>query len=219
MAYAASAVSFMLENVSKPICFTGSMLPWERLDSDGRRNLAVALSVASAGIVNEVSIFFSTVLLRANRATKFDSVGLNAFRSPNYPPLATYGSNIAYSSNALLLSRPVAPIRLHPELDTGILVVRLVPSYTALLKPILSLSPTEGGISALVLELYGAGNGVQIRVCYVRTSNTNHELTHMHRMKPSKCSSLDARISSFASYLNAFAEVSTFMRTRLGAGF
>lgn len=107
MSYTASALSFMLENLAKPVVFTGSQIPIGVLRTDGRENLITAIEIAGAHIggrpeVPEVSLYFQNRLFRANRTTKRSAEALSAFRSYNYPPLAEVGVNIAYNLAAIL---------------------------------------------------------------------------------------------------------------------
>ena len=105
MAYTASALSFMLENLSKPVILTGSQLPIGTLRTDGKENLITAIEIAAAknpdgtAIVPEVCIFFENHLMRGNRTTKINAENFNAFRSFNYPPLARVGIHIKYEPN------------------------------------------------------------------------------------------------------------------------
>jgi L-asparaginase len=96
MAYTASALSFMLEGLDKPVIFTGSQIPLCELRSDGRDNLITSIMIAAQGYIREVALYFGNTLLRGNRATKISSDGLVAFGSPNYPALATAGIDIEY---------------------------------------------------------------------------------------------------------------------------
>ena len=102
MAYTASALSFMLEGLAKPVILTGSQIPMCEIRSDGRDNLITSLLIAGAGKVHEVCLYFGGKLLRGNRATKFSADGLIAFLSPNYPSLADAGITIRYNESALL---------------------------------------------------------------------------------------------------------------------
>ena len=97
MAYTASALSFTLENLSKPVVLTGSQIPLCEIRSDGRDNLITSLMIASGGVVNEVCLYFGGKLMRGNRATKYSADGLIAFKSPNYPLLAEAGIEIKYN--------------------------------------------------------------------------------------------------------------------------
>lgn len=132
MAYSASALSFMLENLAKPVVFTGSQLPIGVARTDGKENLISAVEIASAKdaqghpIVPEVSIFFNSKLLRGNRSTKVSSEDFSAFRSPNYPPLAEAGISIKYNKAAI--RKPAAwdePLEISTALDTSVSILKV----------------------------------------------------------------------------------------------
>ncbi len=112
MAYSASALSFMLENLNKPVVFTGSQIPMCRLRSDGLDNIVNSILIAASGVVREVSLYFGGRLLRGNRSTKISSDLLEAFDSPNYPHLADAGIGIQYHEE-LLLASPGNPMPAH----------------------------------------------------------------------------------------------------------
>ena len=105
MAYTASALSFMLEGLDKPVILTGSQIPLSELRSDGRDNLITSIMIASEGVAREVCLYFSARLLRGNRAMKMSADGLVAFDSPSYPHLAEVGITIKYNSSAILKGR------------------------------------------------------------------------------------------------------------------
>ena len=163
MSYPASALSFMLENLSKPVVFTGSQIPIGVLRTDGRENLITAIEIAGASqggrpVVPEVSLYFQNRLFRANRTSKRSAEALNAFRSYNYPPLAEVGVNITYNYAAILHPDPAdssPELRIATSLNDGVVIVKLFPGIDArILQGILSVE----GIRAVVLETYGAGN-------------------------------------------------------------
>ena len=163
MSYTASALSFMLENLSKPVVFTGSQIPIGVLRTDGRENLITAIEIAGASqgsrpVVPEVSLYFQNRLFRANRTSKRSAEALNAFRSYNYPPLAEVGVNITYTYAAILPPDPAdspPELRIATSLNDGVVIVKLFPGIDArILQGILSVE----GIRAVVLETYGAGN-------------------------------------------------------------
>lgn len=163
MSYTASALSFMLENLSKPVVFTGSQIPIGVLRTDGRENLITAIEIAGASqgsrpVVPEVSLYFQNRLFRANRTSKRSAEALNAFRSYNYPPLAEVGVNITYNYAAILHLAPAdssPELRIATSLNDGVVIVKLFPGIDArILQGILSVE----GIRAVVLETYGAGN-------------------------------------------------------------
>lgn len=160
MAYSASALSFMLENLSKPVIFTGSQLPVGAPRTDGKENLVSAVEIASAkspegkAMVPEVAIYFGSKLLRGNRSTKVNSESFEAFDSPNMEPLAQAGINIRYNDK-LLLPVPDAPLRLHKELDTRVSILKIHPGITpGVVRNILLGEDTR----AVIIETYGAGN-------------------------------------------------------------
>ncbi len=163
MSYTASSLSFMLENLSKPVVFTGSQIPIGVLRTDGRENLITAIEIAGASqgsrpVVPEVSLYFQNRLFRANRTSKRSAEALNAFRSYNYPPLAEVGVNITYNYAAILHPDPAdssPELRIATSLNDGVVIVKLFPGIDArILQGILSVE----GIRAVVLETYGAGN-------------------------------------------------------------
>ncbi|CAE6971457.1 ansA [Symbiodinium sp. CCMP2592] len=156
MAYAGSALSFMLEDLAKPVVFTGSMIPLAEPYNDARRNLILSMQFAAAQqSFPEVMIFFNDRLLRANRATKYSADGLDAFGSPNFPPLAIVGTSVRARTD-LVVSNPRGYMKVHPVADAHVLVIRLVPGFDA---GVLSMI-VEGkqSLRALVLETYGTGN-------------------------------------------------------------
>ncbi|MDO4758595.1 MAG: type I asparaginase [Rikenellaceae bacterium] len=162
MSYTASALSFMFENLAKPIVFTGSQIPIGVLRTDGRENLITAIEIAGAKdeyghpLVPEVSLYFQNHLFRANRTTKRSAEALSAFYSYNYPPLADVGVNIAY--NRTLIHQPdhwMEPLRVSNNFSDKVCVVKLFPGLNEqILSSILSIE----GLQAVVLETYGAGN-------------------------------------------------------------
>lgn len=162
MAYSASAVSFMIEGLTKPVVFTGSQLPIGTPRTDGKENLISAVEIAAAkdmdghAIVPEVCIYFDNVLMRGNRATKINSDNFRAFRSPNYPPLAEAGINIRYNSELIRkpedwTARPV----FHKELNTKVAILKLHPGITS---GVVSSILCSKDSRAVIMETYGAGN-------------------------------------------------------------
>ena len=156
MAYTASAISFMLENVAKPVIFTGSQIPIGVLRTDGRENLVTAVEIAAAGVVHEVAIYFQNRLFRANRTTKWSAEQLNAFTSENYPPLAEVGVSIQYNHTAI--RRPEHPepeLKIFTNLCRDVTLVRLFPG---MMPRILEAMLDIEGLRGVVLQTYGAGN-------------------------------------------------------------
>jgi L-asparaginase len=160
MAYTASALSFMLENLSKPVILTGAQLPIGVLRSDAKENFITALELAllkenGRAKINEVCIYFEYHLLRGNRTTKFSASHFNAFLSPNYPSLAEAGVHIQIDERHLL-PVPVSSPVFHKKLDPNIATLRLFPGMTATQANAVCNIP---GLKALILETYGSGNG------------------------------------------------------------
>ena len=163
MSYSAAALSFMLENLAKPVIFTGSQIPIGILRTDGRENLITAIEIAGARnedgnpIVPEVALYFQNRLFRGNRTTKHSAEALNAFASFNYQPLADVGVNIQYNSAVIA---PYAPdfsdeFRISENLSDDVVVVKLFPGIRpATLRAML----IDSGARGVVLETYGAGN-------------------------------------------------------------
>lgn len=161
MSYTASALSFMLENLHKPVVFTGSQLPVGVLRSDAKENLLTAIEIAAAqdeegnAIVPEVTIFFEDKLFRANRATKFNAEHFEAFDSYNYPSLAKAGVHITYRPHLVFYSDHRKKLRLHTQACTDIAVLKLFPGIT---EPVVSSVLQTPGLRGVVLETFGAGN-------------------------------------------------------------
>lgn len=161
MSYTASALSFMLENLSKPVVFTGSQIPIGVLRTDGRENLITAIEIAGAHLngrpeVPEVSLYFQNRLFRANRTTKRSAEALSAFGSYNYPPLAEVGVNIAYNLPAILQPAEFSQeLRIATKLSGGIELIKLFPGMGGEILRAMLAAP---GLRAVVLETYGAGN-------------------------------------------------------------
>jgi L-asparaginase len=153
MAYTASALSFMLEGLDKPVILTGSQIPLSELRSDGRDNLITSIMIASEGVAREVCLYFSARLLRGNRAMKMSADGLVAFDSPGYPHLAEVGITIKYNYSAILPRRE-GGISYHPFAKVPIGVLKVFPGIQfGLFEDIM----TEK-LSGIVLETFGAGN-------------------------------------------------------------
>lgn len=159
MAYTASALSFMLNNLAKPIVLTGSQLPIGLIRTDARENLITALEVASARkdnkpVVTEVCILFEDYLYRGNRTHKFNAENFDAFICPNYPPLAEIGINIKYNEKALY--RPISEeFSAHKLLDTNISIIQLYPGISPQSIDAVINIPN---IKAIIIESYGNGN-------------------------------------------------------------
>jgi L-asparaginase len=155
MAYTASALSYMLENLSKPVILTGSQLPIGAIRTDAKRNLITAIEIASSNIVvPEVCIYFNSQLFRGNRAEKFSSAKFDAFQSINYPMLAEAGVNLVFNESDFL-KRSMEDLKVHTQLDHHIGLLKIFPGITPeFVKTCLHAKK----IRAVVLETYGSGN-------------------------------------------------------------
>lgn len=167
MSYTASALSFMLDNLAKPVVFTGSQIPMGIMRTDGRENLITAIEIASAQrngypMVPEVCLYFQNRLFRANRTSKLSAEALNAFDSRNYPPLAEVGVNITYNS-AYIHYEPgwfegvfsPQPLHVTDGFDNNVVILKLFPGISqATLQALLSVE----GLRGVVLETFGTGN-------------------------------------------------------------
>ncbi|SHF40524.1 asparaginase [Bacteroides luti] len=163
MAYTASALSFMLENLSKPVILTGSQLPIGVLRTDGKENLITAIEIAAAkidgkAIVPEVCIFFENHLMRGNRTTKINAENFNAFRSFNYPPLARVGIHIKYEPSRILRPDDSRPLKPHFLFDSNVVILTLFPGIQ---ESIVSSILHAPGLKAVVLKTFGSGNAPQ----------------------------------------------------------
>jgi len=159
MAFSASALSFMLQGLSKPVIFTGAQLPISEPRSDARENLITSLEIAGATLdgkpaVPEVCVFFDFELLRGNRSKKVESMQFDAFDSGNYPPLATAGVKIDYDQS--VIRQPEAnELSLLSSFDTQVAVLKLYPGLN--MNTVKSVLSTPG-LKGLILETYGSGN-------------------------------------------------------------
>lgn len=153
MAYTASALSFILRGLDKPVILTGSQIPLSEIRSDGRDNLITSLLIAGEGVVREVALYFSGKLLRGNRATKMSADDLVAFASPNFPPLAEVGITIKYNYS-VIRSASEESISYIPLHDVPIGVIKVFPGIQFRLFE----SIMTDKLSGIVLETFGAGN-------------------------------------------------------------
>ena len=153
MAYTASALSFMLENLGKPVILTGAQIPVAHAHSDAVDNLLGALTIAGHYGIPEVCIYFNNKLLRGNRAQKTDASGLEAFQSGNFPPLVQVGIDIRVEWDRIL-APPSRPFRVHPISRRDVAAIRLFPGISAALFERLLQPPLAG----VVLESFGAGS-------------------------------------------------------------
>jgi len=161
MAFTASALSFMLENLHKPVIITGSQLPIGEVRTDGEENLITALQVAAAtdergaAMVQEVAILFENYLWRGNRSTKMSADNFDAFKSNNYPELAEIGLGIEFHRDRLYRPASKRPLKVRYDMDTNVMFIELYPGMTEATLNYLLNAP---GIKGIVLKTYGAGN-------------------------------------------------------------
>ena len=153
MAYTASSLSFMLENLNKPVVITGSQIPLCEIRSDGRDNLITSMIIAAAGEVREVCLYFGGRLLRGNRSTKMSADGLMAFDSPNFPRLAEAGINIKYYPT-VKKKKSVGKFNFVPFSEVPIGVLKIFPGINFSLFDAVMTEKLKG----VVLETFGAGN-------------------------------------------------------------
>lgn len=163
MSYTASALSFMLENLAKPVIFTGSQIPMGIMRTDGRENLITAIEIAAARrderpTVPEVALYFQNRLFRANRTSKLSAEALSAFDSRNYPPLAEVGVNICYNTDDILYPPTGSenePLRISERMDENVVILKLFPGISErTLRAVLAIE----GLKGVVLETFGTGN-------------------------------------------------------------
>ena len=161
MAYSASALSFMLENLAKPVIFTGAQLPIGELRTDGKENLITSIVIAAAReydqpVVPEVCIYFENKLSRGNRTSKVNVEQFNAFQSANYPYLAKAGVHLVYSRESVMYPGKFREFVVHKKLNNQIAILKLFPGLTPeYMDAVLGYK----GLKGLILETYGAGNG------------------------------------------------------------
>lgn len=162
MAYTASALTFMLQGLSKPVIITGSQLPIGEVRTDGEENLITALQIAAAqdpcdggAMVREVAILFENYLWRGCRATKRSADNFNAFKSNNYPALARIGLGIEYNRESLARPLMGTPLSVTYTLDPSVMIIDLFPGLCDTTLKHLLATP---GIKGIVLRTYGAGN-------------------------------------------------------------
>jgi L-asparaginase len=161
MSYSASALSFMLENLSKPVVFTGSQLPIGMLRTDGKENLISSIEIAAASrenglpMVPEVCIYFESQLYRGNRTTKYNAENFRAFRSANFPVLADVGIHIRFNKSIIRYPAPEEKFKVNYMLSPEVAIVKIVPGLQ--IKNIEAVAKIEG-LRAVILETFGSGN-------------------------------------------------------------
>lgn len=160
MSYSASALSFMLENLNKPVVFTGSQLPIGDLRTDAKENLITAIQIASLqqkgkSLIYEVCLYFEYKLYRGNRTTKINAEHFNAFASPNYPQLAESGVHLNVNSNLVFSKQTKKKLVVHYKMDDNVVIVKMFPGINeSVLNAIIAIPNLKG----IILETYGSGN-------------------------------------------------------------
>ncbi len=159
MAFTASALSFLLENLGKPVVLTGSQLPIGEIRTDAKENIITALEIAAArkggrALVPEVCIYFDYQLFRGNRSKKYNAEKFEAFYSMNYPPLAEAGISIKYHRE-FILKAPDKPLKVYRQLDSAVSVLKIFPGITPATVEAVLGTP---GCRAALLETFGSGN-------------------------------------------------------------
>jgi len=160
MAYSASALSFMLENLAKPVIFTGAQLPLGMLRTDGKENLITSIEIAAAKengkpVVPEVCIYFESKLSRGNRTTKVNAEQFNAFQSANYPYLARAGVQLVFNKEYIRYPTRHEPLILHKKFSDRITIIKLFPGIN---RKYMDAVFEINGLRAVILETYGSGN-------------------------------------------------------------
>ncbi|KIC03802.1 asparaginase [Flavobacterium sp. AJR] len=160
MSYSASALSFMLENLSKPVIFTGSQLPIGDLRTDAKENLITAIQIASLQqdgkpVINEVCLYFEYKLYRGNRTSKVNAEHFKAFTAPNYPELVESGVHLKLNSHLFLPIKTSSKLIVHKKLDNRVAIIKMFPGMS---EPVLAAILAIPDLKGIVLETYGSGN-------------------------------------------------------------
>ena len=161
MSYSASALSFILENLAKPVIFTGSQLPIGDLRTDAKENLITAIQIASLQergkpVIQEVGLYFEYKLYRGNRTTKISAEHFNAFASPNFPEIAESGVHLKVNKDLLLKKKGTKTLKVNSNLDCNVVVLKIFPGMN---KQVLTSVLETPGLKGVILETYGSGNG------------------------------------------------------------
>lgn len=165
MAYSASAVSYMLENLSKPVIFTGSQLPVGLVRTDGRENIIASLELAAeredgVAVIQEVCIYFNNKLTRGNRTTKVSTENFSAFQSPNYPPLVDVGLHLKFNYANIYQNSGDKQLKVHRRFDNNVAILKIFPGLSR--NYVRSVLNTEG-VRGVIMETFGAGNAPTAR--------------------------------------------------------
>ncbi|HNQ26412.1 MAG TPA: asparaginase [Aquaticitalea sp.] len=212
MSYSASALSFMFENLAKPIIFTGSQLPIGDLRTDAKENLITSIQMAAQQrqgipIIKEVCLYFEYKLYRGNRTTKINAEHFEAFASLNYPCLAESGVHLKISEEHLWKPDPRKPLIVHKNLDTNIALTKLYPGIS---KNYLECVLSAPGLKGLILETYGAGNTTTEDWFYDLVKQTIARGTHV--INVTQCSGGSVNLGQYetSSHLKALGVISGF---------
>jgi L-asparaginase len=177
MHYTASALSFLLSNLGKPVIITGAMIPLIEPYNDARRNLIAAMMFAGNPAICEVCIYFNHLLLRGNRSKKV-SMTVSAFESPSCPPLAEIGGHNFRLNQKLLLPRPTGPVGLHPTLSPAVLYFSVGTDFEAdSVLRFVSEATTKSHCHSVILELCGIGSEKSSLVTFLKTLSELGERT------------------------------------------
>ena len=168
MAFTASALSFMLEGLNKPVILTGSQIPIGSRRSDAKENLITAVEIASSGKISEVCIFFEDQLYKGNRTVKVNTEHFQAFESPNYPILAEAGVNIKYKSFSLKAENK--NLIVHQNMSNDVAILKLFPGIT-----ITTIKAIINSAKGIVIESFGAGNAPNTKELNTLLSKANSE--------------------------------------------
>ena len=160
MSYTASALSYMLENLTKPVIFTGSQLPIGDLRTDAKENLITSIQIAALqkkgrAVIQEVGLYFEYKLYRANRTTKINAEHFEAFASLNYPPLVESGVHLKINDEFLIKKNQRKKLVVHKNMDTNVAILKLFPGLSEFVVESILQTPN---LKALIIETYGAGN-------------------------------------------------------------
>lgn len=160
MSYSASALSFMLEDLAKPVIFTGSQLPIGDLRTDAKENLITAIQVASLQenkkpVIQEVCLYFEYKLYRGNRTTKISAEHFNAFTSPNFPELAESGVHLKVNYDVILKQKANKKLKVHTDFDDNVAILKIFPGIN---QKVLTTFFAIPNLKGIVLETYGSGN-------------------------------------------------------------
>ena len=178
----------MLENLGKPVIFTGSQLPIGLLRTDGRENLLTAIEIAAAkegdaALVPEVCIYFDNELTRGNRTTKYSAEHFDAFNSPNYPPLAEVGLHLKYNFDDIHYPGRNKKLRVHKSFDTNVAILKLFPGLNRnFVEAIINTRDLKG----LIIETFGSGNAptnkwfIDILKQFIKKGGIIYNVTQCH---------------------------------------